>query len=88
LNQKPGNLGIPRDSAKSHPALNGIYQYVPPKHLKRYVGEIDARYNTREMTDMERTEKVVRGAIGKRITYRCSRPRQSDNSAALSPPHL
>jgi hypothetical protein len=21
LNQKPGNLGIPRDSAKSHPAL-------------------------------------------------------------------
>lgn len=48
----------------------GVYQHVSPKHLKRYVGEFDMRYNTRELTDLERTEKIARGAKGKRLRYR------------------
>ena len=46
--------------------LNGVYQHVSPKHLRRYVGEFDMRYNTREMSDVERTEKVARGTVGKK----------------------
>ena len=50
--------------------IYGVYQHVSPAHLKRYVGEFDMRYNTREMSDMERTEAIARGMSGKRLTYR------------------
>jgi transposase-like protein len=50
--------------------INGVYQHVSPKHLKRYVGEFDFRYNTRGLTDMERTFEAVKGIKGKRLTYR------------------
>ena len=33
----------------------GNYQWVSAKHLKRYLGEFDFRYNTRDITDLERT---------------------------------
>jgi transposase-like protein len=52
--------------------LNGVYQHVSPKHLKRYVGEFDFRYNNRVklgVGDQERTERVLRGIVGKRLTY-------------------
>lgn len=48
----------------------GTYHHVSPTHLKRYVGEFDFRYNTREMTDMERTLIAAQGIKGKRLTYR------------------
>jgi transposase-like protein len=53
--------------------INGTYQHVSPTHLKRYVGEFDFRYNNRVglgIDDMQRTEKVAKGAVGKRLTYR------------------
>lgn len=50
--------------------LVGTYHHVSPAHLKRYVGEFDFRYNTREMTDMERTLIAAQGIKGKRLTYR------------------
>ena len=56
--------------------LNGVYQHVSPTHLKRYVGEFDFRYNNRSglgIGDMERTEKLARGAVGKRLTYQRTR---------------
>ena len=34
--------------------LNGVYQHVGAQHLRRYIGEFDFRYNTREKTDMGR----------------------------------
>jgi hypothetical protein len=34
-----------------------------------YLAEFDFRYNTRKITDMERTELAVRGGEGKRLTY-------------------
>ena len=56
--------------------INGIYQHVSPTHLKRYVGEFDFRYNNRiglGVNDVERTEKVAKGAVGKRLTYQRTR---------------
>jgi transposase-like protein len=53
--------------------LNGVYQHVSPKHLKRYVGEFDFRYNNRSklgVEDAERTALAMRGISGKRLTYR------------------
>ncbi|MGB8274749.1 MAG: IS1595 family transposase [Alphaproteobacteria bacterium] len=50
--------------------ITGVYQHVSQQHLKRYLGEFDFRYNTREQTDMDRTAQVVQGAWGKRLTYR------------------
>ena len=51
----------------------GVYHHVSPKHLKRYVGEFDFRYNARGVTDGERASKALRGIEGKRLTYRRTR---------------
>lgn len=52
--------------------LTGVYQHVGANHLRRYVGEFDFRYNSREMTDAERTEMALIGIAGKRLMYRDS----------------
>ncbi len=49
--------------------ITGVYQHVSQDHLKRYLGEFDFRYNTRHLTDWERTGKALRGIEGKRLTY-------------------
>jgi hypothetical protein len=64
--------------------INGVYQHVSPTHLKRYVGEFDFRYNNRialGVNDFERTEKVAKGAVGKRLTYQ--RTRQQPEAEAI-----
>jgi transposase-like protein len=51
----------------------GTYHHVSPKHLKRYLGEFDFRYNERSalgVEDAERTTRAIKGAEGKRLTYR------------------
>jgi transposase-like protein len=56
--------------------IYGTYQHVSPTHLKRYVAEFDFRYNQRiglGVDDMQRTEKLARGAVGKRLTYQRTR---------------
>ena len=56
--------------------IYGTYQHVSPTHLKRYVGEFDFRFNNRVglgVDDMARTEKVAKGAVGKRLTYQRTR---------------
>jgi transposase-like protein len=50
--------------------INGVYQHVSQQHLKRYLGEFDFRYNERGISDAERANKALRGAEGKRLTYR------------------
>lgn len=49
--------------------LNGVYQHVSAKHLKRYVGEFDFRFNHRHLTDTERAAVALKGIEGKRLTY-------------------
>ncbi len=48
----------------------GVYHHVSPEHLPRYLGEFDHRYNTRKITDEKRAMMAVKGAEGKRLTYR------------------
>lgn len=50
--------------------ITGNYQWVSAKHLKRYLGEFDFRYNTRDVSDMERAVLAAKGIAGKRLTYR------------------
>ena len=50
--------------------VTGNYQWVSAKHLKRYLGEFDFRYNTRDVTDFERATLAAKGITGKRLTYR------------------
>jgi transposase-like protein len=49
--------------------MRGVYQHCGEKHLHRYLAEFDFRYNTRKLTDMERSILAVRGGEGKRLTY-------------------
>ena len=53
--------------------FNGIYQRCREKHLHRYLAKHDFRYNHRVklgFDDMDRTIAAVKGADGKRLTYR------------------
>jgi len=55
--------------------MRGVYQHCREKHLHRYLAEFDFRYNRRValgVSDTERTQEIVRGADGKRLTYRIS----------------
>jgi transposase-like protein len=53
--------------------MKGIYQHCSEKHLHRYLAEFDFRYNNRSALgceDGERAVRAVKGASGKRLTYR------------------
>ncbi len=48
----------------------GTYHHMSEAHLGRYCAEFDMRYNTRTITDGERADVVLKGIVGKRLTYR------------------
>lgn len=50
-------------------SLDGTHHHVTAKHLHRYLGEFDFRYNTRKDKDGERTVKAIRKSAGKRLMY-------------------
>jgi len=53
--------------------IYGIYQHVSEEHLHRYLAEFDFRYSNRVklgINDVERTDRAIRGVVGKRLTYR------------------
>lgn len=53
--------------------MKGVYQHCSEKHLHRYLSEFDFRYSNRValgVNDGERAARAVRGAAGKRLTYR------------------
>lgn len=50
-------------------ALAGTYIAVSPKHLHRYVAEVEFRMNSRAMNDGDRVTQLIRMADGKRLTY-------------------
>jgi transposase-like protein len=52
--------------------VNGVYHHVSKKHLHRYLGEFDFRYNARHVTDGERAAEALKGFEGKRLTYKGS----------------
>ena len=53
--------------------MRGIYQHCSEKHLHRYLAEFDFRYSNRVamgIGDVARTDRLVKGIVGKRLTYR------------------
>ena len=55
--------------------MKGVYQHCDEKHLHRYLAEFDFRFNHRVklgFNDGERAALAVKGASGKRLTYRGS----------------
>ncbi|MEX0809370.1 MAG: IS1595 family transposase [Dongiaceae bacterium] len=48
----------------------GTYHHVSSKHLPRYLREFEFRWNSRKVTDGERTVDAIRGTKGKRLMYR------------------
>jgi hypothetical protein len=53
--------------------MKGVYQDCDQKHLHRYLAEFDFRYNNRVargVNDEARASKMIKGATGKRLTYR------------------
>lgn len=56
----------------------GVYQHCSEKHLQRYLHEFDFRYSNRAsrgIDDTNRTELAIKGAAGRRLTYRQPRER-------------
>lgn len=54
-------------------AITGTYIHVSQEHLKRYLCEVDFRFNERTalgVDDKTRMEKSIPGIVGKRLTYR------------------
>jgi hypothetical protein len=52
--------------------MKGVYQHCSEKHLHRYLAEFDFRYSNRVrlgINDEARTERALRGIVGKRLTY-------------------
>ncbi len=53
--------------------FNGIYQHCGEQHFQRYLDEYTFRYNNRiklGVHDTERADRAIKGADGKRLTYR------------------
>lgn len=59
----------------------GTFHHISQAHLQRYLAEFDFRYSNRQalgIGDTERTDEMLRGIGGKRLTYR--RTRESANA--------
>ena len=56
--------------------MKGVYQHCSEKHLHRYLAEFDHRYSNRValgVDDQERATRALKGAKGKRVTYKTTR---------------
>ena len=54
----------------------GTYHHVSEAHLHRYLSEFDFRYSNRQglgVSDAMRADEMLKGATGKRLTYRRTR---------------
>jgi hypothetical protein len=61
-------------------SVYGCYFHVSEAHLHRYAAERDFVYNHRErlgFNDQARSDAALRGAKGKRLTYRTTRSRSA-----------
>jgi transposase-like protein len=58
-------------------AVYGAHHSISEAHLPRYLAEWDFKWNTRKIKDGERAALALKGAEGKRLTYRL--PREATN---------
>lgn len=69
--------------------MKGVYQHCAEKHLHRYLAEFDSRYNNRValgVNDEQRAATMVKGAKGKRLTYRATGRSRSATGSENAPP--
>jgi transposase-like protein len=69
------NGEVSTNTAESYFALlkrgvQGTFHHVSKHHLKRYCNEFEFRWNHRKVNDGTRAEHAIRGAEGKRLTYK------------------
>jgi transposase-like protein len=50
--------------------ITGTYHHVGSQHLHRYLSEFDFRYNTRKLSDGQRSVKLISKVSGKRLMYK------------------
>jgi hypothetical protein len=58
--------------------MRGVYQHCAEKHLHRYLAEFEFRYSHRQANgcdDAARADKMLRGIVGKRLTYQTTAAR-------------
>jgi len=63
--------------------MKGVYQHCSEDHLHRYLSEFDFRYSNRSalgIEDTERTQRLMKGIEGKRLTYRRTDKASEENS--------
>jgi hypothetical protein len=53
--------------------MRGIYRHCSEDHLHRYLAEFDFRYSNRTALGVDDMLRAIRGAEGKRLTYRRTR---------------
>ncbi len=51
-------------------SLDGTHHHVSAKHLPLYLSELDYKYNTRGVSDGQRTARGIGMVVGKRLTLR------------------
>lgn len=51
-------------------SVDGTHHRVSDVHLDRYLAEFDFRYSTRDLSDTERMQRLLRQVGGKRLTYK------------------
>jgi transposase-like protein len=67
--------------------MKGVYQHCGEKHLQRYLAEFDFRYSNRKALGIEDTERAaitIKGAEGKRLTYRRTRRPAKANARTVA----
>ena len=60
--------------------MKGVYLHCSEKHLHCYLAEFDFRYSNRKALGIEdegRAVKALKGAAGKRLTYRTTRGQEA-----------
>jgi transposase-like protein len=48
----------------------GTYHHMSATHMHRYLAEFDMRYSTKTISDGERAALILKGMVGRRLTYR------------------
>jgi hypothetical protein len=51
-------------------SVYGAFHHISKEHLPKYCDEVAFRWNTRSLTDGERTKQALEMIVGKRLTYR------------------
>lgn len=65
-------------------AHKGVYHKFSVKHLQRYVTDFAGRHNVRTMDTLPQMEHIVRGMVGKRLTYKALKADNGFSSGARS----